>query len=165
MSTVTPSNGNSQRSNKTVNPKAAELRRLKDAQHKRSPMQHPPRLLVLVGIPGMPLAPAKTRQARKRLARIRLLTRKCAPCAGSGKSTFASELNQLGFQVICQDELGNRIACERATVGALLAEKNVVIDRCNFDAKQRKHWVGKQGRFCGARESVRSRVERVGMSY
>lgn len=65
MSTVMSSNANSQGNNKTVNPKAAELRRLKDAQHKRSPTQHPPRLLVLVGIPGMPLAPAKTHGKRE----------------------------------------------------------------------------------------------------
>lgn len=62
---------------------------------------------------------------------------------GSGKSTFSSFLHQLGFQVICQDEMGDRKACERATIGALLAGKDIVIDRCNFDEKQRKHWVGK----------------------
>lgn len=48
---------------------------------------------------------------------------------------------------VSQDELGNRILCESAMVRALLAKRNVVIDRCNFDKKQRQHWIGKYHTF------------------
>lgn len=60
---------------------------------------------------------------------------------GCGKSTFADALAANGWVRICQDELGSRAACERDTRRALLAGRDVVVDRCNFDAAQRKHWV------------------------
>lgn len=60
---------------------------------------------------------------------------------GAGKSTFASILSDLGLTVISQDELGSRVICERRIVEALLAGKDVVVDRLNFDVPQRKHWV------------------------
>lgn len=60
---------------------------------------------------------------------------------GSGKSTFASILSDLGLVVVSQDELGSRVRCERRIAEALLARKDVVVDRCNFDVSQRKHWV------------------------
>ena len=40
-----------------------------------------------------------------------------------------------------QDDLGNRRKCEDMTRTALASQQNVIIDRCNFDAKQRSHWV------------------------
>lgn len=71
-----------------------------------------PRMLVLVGIPG------------------------------SGKTTFGERLCSLGWgDRLCQDELRSRPAVERAVVEALVAGRNVIVDRCNFDGPQREHWV------------------------
>lgn len=65
------------------------------------------------------------------------------PVTGSGKSTFAQRLFDAGWgHRICQDELGSRQICESTMVQRLLNGHNVVIDRCNFDAEQRKHWIG-----------------------
>lgn len=43
--------------------------------------------------------------------------------------------------MVCQDELGNRLRCERRIAESLLLGRDVVVDRCNFDESQRKHWV------------------------
>lgn len=40
-----------------------------------------------------------------------------------------------------QDTLGNRKACETACRQALSRGCSVIIDRCNFDAQQREHWI------------------------
>ncbi|GJJ68534.1 hypothetical protein EMPS_00880 [Entomortierella parvispora] len=66
---------------------------------------------------------------------------------GSGKSTFAKALTRdfPEFVRINQDDLGDRQACEAMTLSALQANnrtQSVIIDRCNFDADQRKVWVG-----------------------
>ncbi|KAG0339481.1 hypothetical protein BG004_006810 [Podila humilis] len=65
---------------------------------------------------------------------------------GSGKSTFSKALTRVfpEFVRINQDDLGDRLACEAMTLSALQAKdrsQSVVIDRCNFDADQRKTWV------------------------
>ncbi|KAF9977316.1 hypothetical protein BGZ73_006357 [Actinomortierella ambigua] len=64
---------------------------------------------------------------------------------GSGKSTFAERLCQVfpEFVRINQDDLGDRRACEDVALSALTSKdrKSVVIDRCNFDASQRKVWI------------------------
>lgn len=73
---------------------------------------HPaPRVLVLVGLPG------------------------------SGKSTFAHQLESVGWARVSQDDLGSRQRCEAKTVEYLVNGRNVVIDRCNFNGNQRKNWV------------------------
>ncbi|KAG0048775.1 hypothetical protein BGZ83_006308 [Gryganskiella cystojenkinii] len=66
---------------------------------------------------------------------------------GSGKTTFAKALIRdfPNFVRINQDDLGDRQACEAMTLSALQAKnrtQSVVIDRCNFDADQRKVWLG-----------------------
>ncbi|KAF9424674.1 hypothetical protein BGZ94_007988 [Podila epigama] len=65
---------------------------------------------------------------------------------GSGKSTFAKALAQFRpeYVRINQDDLGDRQACEAMTLSALQAKdrtQSVIIDRCNFDADQRKVWA------------------------
>ncbi|PWZ01686.1 P-loop containing nucleoside triphosphate hydrolase protein [Testicularia cyperi] len=62
---------------------------------------------------------------------------------GSGKSTFARALvDQYPNWTRCnQDELGDRHAVEAAARQALLNGKNVLIDRTNIDAKQRRTWL------------------------
>ncbi|GAC72320.1 polynucleotide kinase 3' phosphatase [Moesziomyces antarcticus T-34] len=62
---------------------------------------------------------------------------------GSGKSTFARALvEHFGDWRRCnQDELGDRHAVVYAARTALLAGHNVVIDRTNIDAKQRRTWL------------------------
>ncbi|KAI8597749.1 AAA domain-containing protein, partial [Dissophora ornata] len=65
---------------------------------------------------------------------------------GSGKSTFAKALTKVfpEYVRINQDDLGDRAACEALTMSALQANnrtQSAIIDRCNFDQKQRKVWV------------------------
>ena len=63
---------------------------------------------------------------------------------GSGKSTFSLSLEQAAphvFARINQDSLGSRKKCEQATRQALSEGKVPIIDRCNFDFQQRKHFV------------------------
>lgn len=62
---------------------------------------------------------------------------------GSGKSTFARALTQHypNWTRCNQDELGDRHAVVYAARNAFLAGKNVIIDRTNIDAKQRRTWL------------------------
>lgn len=72
-----------------------------------------PRVVVLVGIPGC------------------------------GKTTFSQRLVDVGWARVSQDDMGgDRKKCERHMVRELKQARHVVVDRCNFDAAQRKHWVG-----------------------
>ncbi len=73
---------------------------------------------------------------------------------GSGKSTFSARLSEY-FTIINQDTLGSRKACEHEMRLALAKRQPVVIDRCNFDPKQRGHFLAiardfrvPQGRIC-----------------
>ncbi|KAI0566668.1 P-loop containing nucleoside triphosphate hydrolase [Gracilaria domingensis] len=100
-----------------------------DAARREDANLPPPRMLVLVGIPG-----------RKNER------------TGSGKSTFSMHLCDVGWVRVSQDDLGNRRKCELQTVQLLREGRNVVIDRCNFDKSQRKHWVDfakARGSACG----------------
>ncbi|KAF7721804.1 hypothetical protein EC973_004129, partial [Apophysomyces ossiformis] len=62
---------------------------------------------------------------------------------GSGKSTFSNKLIEcrLDWRRINQDDMKSRKNCERFTRKFLEEKRNVVIDRCNFDLKQRKTWI------------------------
>ncbi len=63
---------------------------------------------------------------------------------GSGKSYFASKLEKESssrYVRVNQDSLGTRKKCETACRQALSRGKSVIIDRCNFDATQREHWL------------------------
>ncbi|KAJ7173791.1 P-loop containing nucleoside triphosphate hydrolase protein [Mycena filopes] len=62
---------------------------------------------------------------------------------GSGKSTFAQALeNQYPeFRRCNQDDLGDRRAVEQLARQSLQAGASVCIDRTNFDASQRAHWI------------------------
>ncbi|KAJ9061258.1 hypothetical protein DSO57_1022313 [Entomophthora muscae] len=62
---------------------------------------------------------------------------------GCGKSTLATSWCKTfkGWVRINQDDLGTRKACEQACYVALKKSNNVIIDRCNFDSKQRKVWI------------------------
>ena len=72
---------------------------------------------------------------------------------GSGKSTFAhhvmtdaaAALGQRRWQRISQDMLGSRKRCVAAAQQALGAGDHLLIDRCNFDASQRAHWLRLRG--------------------
>lgn len=56
---------------------------------------------------------------------------------GSGKSTLSTALvRQIpGWCRVCQDDLGDRYACETMVKAALAQGKSVVIDRQNFDVQ------------------------------
>ena len=62
---------------------------------------------------------------------------------GSGKSHFAEGLvaASANFRRINQDRLKTRKKCEAMALKALAEGKVAVIDRCNFNAEQRKTWV------------------------
>ena len=62
---------------------------------------------------------------------------------GSGKTFFSSALCRLkeDWHRISQDDLGSRPACEQAMRQYLDKGHNVIIDRCNFDKKQRATWI------------------------
>lgn len=63
---------------------------------------------------------------------------------GSGKSTFAREATAHAPDAWCtvnQDTLGSRGACVRTMADALARRQHVIVDRCNFDADQRRPWV------------------------
>ncbi|CAO3661446.1 unnamed protein product [Umbelopsis vinacea] len=62
---------------------------------------------------------------------------------GSGKTTFATKLAATlpEWKRVNQDDLGSRPACEHATKRHISKGFNVVIDRSNFDPKQRKTWI------------------------
>ncbi|CAO3696864.1 unnamed protein product [Umbelopsis ramanniana] len=62
---------------------------------------------------------------------------------GSGKSTFATKLaaTKQEWKRVNQDDLGSRPACEHATKHHIAKGFNVVIDRSNFDSKQRRTWI------------------------
>ncbi|TKY87697.1 hypothetical protein EX895_003278 [Sporisorium graminicola] len=62
---------------------------------------------------------------------------------GSGKSTFARALceHYPEWRRCNQDELGDRHAVVDAARTALLAGHNVVVDRTNIDARQRRTWL------------------------
>lgn len=64
---------------------------------------------------------------------------------GSGKSTFAEELisqHPECWRRISQDVLGSRQRCIQRAKAALREGHHVLIDRCNFDESQRRHWLG-----------------------
>jgi predicted kinase len=63
---------------------------------------------------------------------------------GSGKSTFAAALVDVAphlYVRVNQDDLGSRDACISFAKEMLWKGKSPVIDRCNFDKAQRKHWI------------------------
>ncbi len=67
---------------------------------------------------------------------------------GCGKSTLSNAVKQAkggeNWRVVCQDVLGDRKNCEAATREHLLETAgagSVIIDRCNFDWKQRRTWI------------------------
>lgn len=47
---------------------------------------------------------------------------------------------KLGWERVNQDEMGTRKVCEQRMDQALSKGKSVVVDRCNFDITQRRHW-------------------------
>jgi len=60
---------------------------------------------------------------------------------GAGKSTVAKIMASYGWIVVNQDELGSRGACAKYMRIMLEKGKNIVVDRCNFNAHQRKNWI------------------------
>ncbi|KJA15243.1 hypothetical protein HYPSUDRAFT_149384 [Hypholoma sublateritium FD-334 SS-4] len=69
----------------------------------------------------------------------------------SGKSTFAEALEQHfpRFRRCNQDDLGDRRRVEQLTYDTLEQGLSVCIDRANFDATQRAHWIRIAREFSG----------------
>jgi aprataxin len=63
---------------------------------------------------------------------------------GSGKSTYAKQLEPLGYVRINQDMFkGNRSSTTKAFDEALNEGKSIVLDRCNITKDQRRPWINK----------------------
>ncbi|BGP56504.1 hypothetical protein JCM8202v2_004125 [Rhodotorula sphaerocarpa] len=76
-----------------------------------------------------------------------------AGVVGSGKSTLSEAwaTHLTDWVRVNQDDLGDRRTCEAAVRDALSQHKNVVVDRQNFDARQRRTWLEIAGDFPGVR--------------
>ena len=87
---------------------------------------------------------------------------------GSGKSTFSrylyetayyrvgrgNFLNDRGWRIVNQDQLGDRRTCERVAANHLRRGDNVIIDRCNINLRQRSTWIAMGQRFHASVASV-----------
>lgn len=63
---------------------------------------------------------------------------------GAGKSSYAKELETLGYVRINQDTFkGNRSSTTKAFDEALNEGKSIVLDRCNITKDQRRPWINK----------------------
>lgn len=60
---------------------------------------------------------------------------------GAGKSRLSGRLAALGWEVVNQDQLGDRKACVAAAKEALAKSRRVVVDRCNATRLQRRVWL------------------------
>jgi hypothetical protein len=60
---------------------------------------------------------------------------------GCGKSTTARQFRAAGWEIVCQDELGNRQECEACVHQYLKEGRRVVVDRTNIDEQQRSTWI------------------------
>ncbi|KAI8910335.1 hypothetical protein EDD86DRAFT_205151 [Gorgonomyces haynaldii] len=60
---------------------------------------------------------------------------------GSGKSHVSQILRKYGYQIVCQDELGSKSACESAISQFAKQGVRVVVDRCNPTPQDRKMWM------------------------
>ncbi|GAA5993662.1 hypothetical protein JCM10908_000666 [Rhodotorula pacifica] len=76
-----------------------------------------------------------------------------AGVVGSGKSTLSQawQRHLPDWVRVNQDDLGDRRTCEAAVRNALARGKNVVVDRQNFDAGQRRTWLEIANEFPGVR--------------
>lgn len=63
---------------------------------------------------------------------------------GSGKTSYARELEAIGYVRISQDEFnGDRGKTTEAFNLAMEQGKNIVLDRCNITKDQRRPWLNK----------------------
>ncbi len=60
---------------------------------------------------------------------------------GCGKSTAALHFRTAGWEIVCQDEVGNRQECEALVHQHLKSGRRVVVDRTNIDEQQRSTWI------------------------
>ncbi len=60
---------------------------------------------------------------------------------GCGKSTTAVHFRIAGWEIVCQDEVGNRQECEALVHQHLKSGRRVVVDRTNIDEQQRSTWI------------------------
>ncbi|ELR14504.1 basic helixloop-helix (bHLH) family protein [Acanthamoeba castellanii str. Neff] len=69
---------------------------------------------------------------------------------GSGKSTFATELERTSGEMwvrVSQDDLGSADEVKKQMEKAIKRKKSVIVDRCNFSAGDRKMWVTEAKRY------------------
>lgn len=60
---------------------------------------------------------------------------------GSGKSTYAREMEKHNYLVISQDRTRDKYKCIRDYINGLQFKRNIIIDRTNVTKEQRKIWI------------------------
>jgi len=101
-------------------------------------------IVVLVGLPGcgkstvaakIASAPSSSSSSSSSLSSV--------PAADGGqeKGEVMPRQQPRRWAVVCQDVLGSRKKVYNAARAALARQQSVIIDRCNFDASQRVHWL------------------------
>ncbi|KAL6062242.1 Polynucleotide phosphatase/kinase, variant 2 [Balamuthia mandrillaris] len=66
---------------------------------------------------------------------------------GSGKSTFATQVEDHNWVRVNQDDLGSCQECKKLMEKSLKKGKSVVIDRCNGSSGDRKMWLNEAKRL------------------
>ncbi|CAK9098582.1 Pectin acetylesterase 3 [Durusdinium trenchii] len=83
------------------------------------------------------------KQTRAKLAKSKFKLVVLAGLPGSGKSSIGEflEQNLFGAVRVSQDEVGSRKVCEDLVGRASKTANVVILDRCNVESAERKHWV------------------------
>jgi predicted kinase len=92
-------------------------------------------LVVLVGIPG---------SGKSTFSRA-LTTAATDPHVATALKSSSGSVQGRAWCRVSQDILGSRQRCIRRAEAALGQGEHLLIDRCNFDASQRAHWLQLRG--------------------
>jgi len=98
------------------------------------------KMLILVGLPGSGKSTVANRivqQSAQNAVEAQPQNEK----NNDKKSEKKAPLSMSSWYRVNQDEMGSRHNCEQRAKEAFLLGKSVIVDRCNFDLRQRSTWV------------------------